>query len=133
LEQRRTVLLVDDDIDFIAINKSILQRAGYRVITASSGEEGLAMAVAERPDLVVLDVMMEEATEGFDLARRLRANPDLEGIRIALLTSINRQFRPLSFAPDPSWLPVDLFLEKPLAPEDLLRRVEDIIGLPGEG
>jgi CheY-like chemotaxis protein len=110
----------------------VLEDAGYAVVTASSGSEGFDAALGERPDLVVLDVMMQEPTEGFDLARRLRADPSFAGTRIMLLTSINRQFRPLSFAPDPDWLPVDRFLEKPLAPEELLRQVKSVLGTAEE-
>jgi CheY-like chemotaxis protein len=132
LKPRPKILLVDDDSDFVLINRTVLEGAGYAVATASSGLEGFDAALAERPDLVVLDVMMEEPLEGFDLARRLRADPSFAGTRIVLLTSINRQFRPLSFAPDPDWLPVDRFLEKPLAPEELLRQVKSVLGTAEE-
>jgi CheY-like chemotaxis protein len=133
LKPRARILLVDDDSDFVLINRTVLEGAGYAVMTASSGPEGFDAAMAERPDLAILDVMMEEPTEGFDLARRLRADPSFADTRIILLTSINRHFRPLSFAPDPDWLPVDRFLEKPLAPEELLRQVKGILGAAEDG
>ena len=70
--ERQTILLVDDDADFVAINRLVLERAGYRVSVAFGGKEGLDAARAEHPDLVVLDVMMQEAMEGFEVARQLQ-------------------------------------------------------------
>lgn len=121
------ILLVDDDIDFLAINRALLERSGYEVITATTGSDGFEQARIARPDLVVLDVMMEDATEGFDTAKRLRGDIELKHIPIILLTSVNRQFRPLSFAPDPEWLPVDRLLDKPVDAARLLGEIASLL------
>ena len=94
---------------------------------AFNGQEGLETARQRLPDLIVLDVMMEEVTEGFDLSREFRADPSLGHVPIIMLTSVNRQFRPLTFGPDPTWLPVDRFLDKPLPPQRLLAEIESIL------
>ncbi|RLE15356.1 response regulator, partial [Candidatus Aerophobetes bacterium] len=60
-------MLIDDDADFIYLNKVFLESKGYRIITAYNGEEGLKKAIENKPDLIVLDVMMTRITEGFDV------------------------------------------------------------------
>lgn len=121
------ILLIDDDVDFVMMNRAVLEHSGYEVSVAFNGQEGLEVARQRLPDLIVLDVMMEEVTEGFDLSREFRADPSLGHVPIIMLTSVNRQFRPLTFGPDPTWLPVDRFLDKPLLPQRLLAEVESIL------
>jgi len=123
LERRGKVLLIDDDVDFVRINKAFLERE-YDVAAAYDGKEGLAKAKEVRPDVIVLDVMMEELNAGFDVVHELRADPALRNIPIIMVTSVNRMLRPLRFDADDDWLPVDCFLDKPVSPDLLLREVE---------
>lgn len=120
------VLLVDDDVDLVAVNTAILESRGYVVVSAHSGPAGLVKARAESPDLIVLDVMMGTNSEGFDLARALRKDDATRSIPLIMVTSVNSTV-PFRFEPDPTYLPVDRFLEKPVAPEALLREVEGIL------
>ena len=69
----KRVLLVDDDVDFLEINRLTLEKAGFEVVTADNGDEGFRVATSTPVDVAVLDVMMDTPTEGFELARRLRA------------------------------------------------------------
>ena len=99
------------------------------VITASNKEEGLEKIRAEKPDLAMLDVMMETWQDGFELARILKKDPDLKHIPILMLTGVRDQtgidFK--STAGDPTWLPVDGYLEKPVEPNALLAEVERLL------
>ncbi len=121
------ILLIDDDVDFVTMNRAILEHGGYEVCVAFNGREGLETARRQLPDLIVLDVMMEEVTEGFDLSREFRRDPSLSHVPILMATSVNRQLRPLTFGPDPAWLPVDRFLDKPVPPQILLAEIERLL------
>ncbi|MBP7127162.1 response regulator [Myxococcota bacterium] len=126
MSEGRKVLLVDDDVDLVAVNRAVLESHGYTVCVAHSGPAGLQKAKAERPDLVVLDVMMGTNSEGFDLARALRADEATRGIPLIMVTSVHTTV-PFRFEPDPQFLPVDRFVEKPLPPESLLKEVERLL------
>ena len=115
----KKVLLVDDEKEFVEVTKVLLETNGFEVVTAYDGASGCKHAAAEMPDLVVLDVMMETKTAGFDTARWLRTNEATKEIPIIMLTAVNQEV-PWRFEPDDIWLPVDVFLDKPVSPERLL-------------
>lgn len=121
------VLLVDDDPDFIEANSIILDASGYEVLTASSGAEGLKKVEEEKPDVVVLDVMMENTDEGFAVARRIRRTLHSD-VPIIMLTSV-AQATGYSFKPQehPDFFPVDQFLEKPVSPSTLVQKIKDVL------
>lgn len=83
------ILLVDDDMDIINPIRIMLENQGYKVIFANDKEEGFSKAVAEKPDLAILDVMMNTQYEGFELARELKRNPETKDILVAMHTSID--------------------------------------------
>lgn len=126
------ILVIDDDPDIVLSARTILEKAGHQVIEAPNGREGLEKIRSDTPDLVILDVMMDTSTEGFQLALRLR-NPDptsdlaeFAHIPILMLTAIHST-TPLRFEPDVDYLPVELFVDKPIDPEDLLKKVEWVL------
>ena len=125
---RPAVLVVDDDAVFVASIAEVL-RTRYTVRTAANGTEALASIGDEAPDLVILDVMMDHMSEGFDVARVLRHDDVTALIPIIILTGVDRVYN-LRMEVDESWVPADRYLEKPVSPEDLLREVADLIG-PG--
>jgi len=118
------ILLIDDDPDFIEINTALLKKNGFEVISAYDGKQGFEKAKLERPDLIVLDVMMTDRTEGFYTARQLRSEEGTKSIPLILLTAIHQEEKAFHFAPDETWLPVDVFLDKPVKPERLLEEVQ---------
>ncbi len=121
------VLLVDDDPDFIEANSIILEASGFEVLTASSGAEGLKKVEEEKPDLVVLDVMMENTDEGFSVARKIRKKLHSE-VPIIMLTSVS-QATGYTFKPEehPDFFPVDQFLEKPVPPTTLVKKIREAL------
>jgi CheY-like chemotaxis protein len=126
------ILVVDDDPDIITAVRMTLENAGHQVIVAYSGEEGFEKLKAEDPDMLILDVMMETHTEGFQMALMLH-NPDptsefarFRDLPILMLTAIHST-TPLRFEPDIDNLPVELFVDKPIDPDDLLSKVDWIL------
>jgi CheY-like chemotaxis protein len=128
----KKILMVDDDPDIITAIRIPLEASGYEFHKALSGREGLEKIKEVDPDLIILDVMMETATEGFQLSLKLRdPSPDSEysayrDTPILMLTAIHTT-TPLRFAPDKEYLPVDAFLDKSADPDDLLSRVDELI------
>jgi CheY-like chemotaxis protein len=129
----RKILLIDDDPDLRLTLRLPLEAAGYRIHEANSIPAAKVAIKEFHPDLVVLDVMMETATSGFQFALDLHSrdpNSEFKEYRqlpIIMLTAIHST-TPLRFAPDEDYLPVQTFLEKPVEPEDLLAAVRRCIG-----
>ena len=131
----RTVLLVDDDVDLLDINRITLEAAGFNVLTAENGDEAMRLAATNRVDVAVLDVMMTTPTEGFLLARAMRQDDRTKQIPLLMLTSVNAEhelqgssFRFTDRDRDPQWLPVDRVVDKPVKPEDLVSIVRTLAG-----
>jgi CheY-like chemotaxis protein len=121
------VLLVDDDVDLIAMNKAVLEKEGFEVAVAYDGAECKAKAAAEKPDIIVLDVMMTTDTEGIQVARELRTRDETRAIPIVMLTSIQKRF-PLPFQPGTAALPVQRLLDKPASPRALVETIREVLG-----
>ena len=88
MSEAKKILLIDDDVDFVAANTLLLEAKGYTVVSAHDGDSGVAKAKEEIPDLILLDVMMTHDTEGFDVSRRLKDIPELEKTVVIMLTGI---------------------------------------------
>ena len=124
----KKVLMIDDDPEFVDAITNILDAKGYDVVSANDGKEGVAKAKKERPDIILLDVMMTTKSEGFDVARELSKDTNLKDTPIVMLTGIRREMNlPFGFEPDEEWLPVKAVLEKPVKPEVLLKTIEENI------
>ena len=115
----RTVLLVDDDADFVEMSRALLAENGYAVRVAFSGRQCLEEVHRKRPDLIILDMVMESPNEGFDISRELRNSEITRSIPLVMITSVNDSI-PFRLEPDRTWLPVDALLEKPVDPQLLL-------------
>jgi CheY-like chemotaxis protein len=124
--ERKSVLVTDDDEVFVEALTAVLE-SRYTVRTASNGKEALERVEDERPDLIILDVMMDYMSEGFDVARKLRTNPETESIPIIMLTGVDQMYN-YRMEADESWVPCDRYFEKPIAPDRLLAEVEALIG-----
>ncbi len=127
----KKILLVDDDKDLVASLERVLRGSGYDVATAFSGAEGLRALLAVRPDLVVLDVMMETDTAGFEAADAIRSRRETSRYRefrdvpIVVLTAID-QVTNSRFSMDQgdSFLPgTNVFLTKPVDLDELLAKI----------
>ena len=124
--EKKKILLVDDDVDFVEINRTILEKNGYEVHAAYNAEEGVKKTHEIKPDLIILDVMMGKLTDGFFASYDLKHTPDTKDIPILMVTSVNDTV-PYKFEPDDQYLPVDDFVEKPINSETLLEKVQKLL------
>jgi len=131
----KTVLLVDDDLDLLDIYRITLEGEGFEVLTAENADEAMRIATSTPIDAAVLDVMMRTPTEGFLLARSLRQDARTKGIPLLMLTSVNAENEAKGYFQrftdrdrDDQWLPVDRFVDKPIAPDDLVTTVRTLCG-----
>jgi CheY-like chemotaxis protein len=128
----KTILVVDDDPDIVETTKTILETAGYKVATAANGTEALAQVKSAKPDLVILDIMMDKETEGFHVSYEMKSNDETKEIPVIVLTAVGKKSG-FKFAPetDEDYLPVDAYMEKPLEPKKLLKAVADLLAKKG--
>lgn len=127
LANRKRVLLIDEDSDFIEATGIILDESGFEVLTASSSPEGFRKVQEENPDVVVLDVMMESSDEGFATARKIRNNHH-SNVPIIMLSSVTQATGYL-FKPEehPDYFPVNHFIKKPVSPSLLVQRIRTLL------
>jgi CheY-like chemotaxis protein len=127
-ERSSRILIVDDDPDFVATARTVLDDAGYQVAECSRAREAIACVREFRPDLVILDVMMETGTAGFHVSYEIRRDPDFTRVPILMVTAIH-QTTPLRFSPetDGEYLPVQRLLDKPVAPDAMLAAVKELL------
>jgi two-component system alkaline phosphatase synthesis response regulator PhoP len=124
MRQRPKILLVDDDEDLILVMKGALESKAYDVVVAYNGREGLEKAKTEKPDLVVLDILMPVA-DGFIFAEQYRADPALAKTPVIALTSFADPLgQPFPFE-------VSAFIRKPIKPKDLVDKVEQFVKRAG--
>ena len=135
MQKSSKILVVDDDESMVEAVKAILEAEDYEVVTAYSKEEGLLRVEDSKPDLIILDVMMDHITDGFQVSRKLKSDPQTAHIPILMLTSIHQELDSrlspgvIRYSPDTDgeYLPVDDFVDKPIQPSDLLERVGKLL------
>ena len=123
------ILIVDDDPDIVETTKVVLESEDYSIDSAANGSEAMKKIEINKPDLIILDVMMDTLREGFLLSRELKKNPDYKDIPILMITSVKEKtgidFKPAAGVE--TWLPVQDFLEKPVKPAVLLEKVDALL------
>jgi len=124
MSEPKTVLMIDDDSDFVTAVQALLESAGYKVRSAANGRDGLQLAKTLQPDLVLLDVMMSERTEGFFVLQEMRRVPALSNTPVIVMSSIYSDEPVFRVDPEAGWLPASLFLAKPVEPAKLLAEVK---------
>ncbi len=122
-----TILVVDDDPDFVTITSKVLITAGHEVVTAANGTAALAAMREQPPDLVLLDIMMSTVLDGLDVSEEMRSDPDLKDVPIIMISSIADTEHAAVF-PSDGYLHVDAWISKPIQPEDLLNKVNRYLG-----
>ena len=125
----KKILIVDDDRDVFESMKIVLEAEGYAVDWATNGTEAIEKAKAGKPDLMILDVMMNTDDEGFQVSYRMRQDPELMHVPIVMVTSVGTKTG-FSFDrnKDQDFLPVNEFLEKPVDPKVLVDKVRENLG-----
>jgi len=116
------ILVVDDDPDFVEITRMILTKEGYSVMAAADGDQALQIMKVERPDLVLLDVMMATPLDGVYVSRKMAADPVLKAIPVVMVSSIDSS-KHAALLPDDMHIPIDAWISKPVDPDHLLRTI----------
>ena len=120
------ILIVDDDPDFVEATRIVLEGAGYDTVSATSGDESLRVVRAEKPDLIVLDVIMSSILDGLNVSQQLQDDPEHKDIPIIMVTSIaNTDYAALF--PTDEYVHINSFLTKPVLPDRLLQEVSKLL------
>ena len=122
------ILIVDDDADIVEAIQLVLEKEGYETALAYNRPEGMQQVEAGTPDLIILDVMMDEPDDGIAMAQDLRRQQFDKPI--LMLTSVAK-VTGMKFGRDDEMVPVDEFVEKPIDPATLVTKVKEL--LKGEG
>ncbi len=127
MKSNTKILLVDDDKDFVEATKMVLESKPYEVVVAYNGDEGLAKARKEKPDLIILDIIMP-VKDGFSAAEQLKKDPALKKIPVIMLTSFSQKGGETTLSVSQGLaLDADDYVDKPVAPQELLGRVERLL------
>jgi len=130
MKEPKKALIIDDDPDFVIAIGALLESAGYVVQSAVNGREGLQLAKTIQPDLILLDVMMTDRTEGFFVLQELRRTPTLKRTPVIVISSIYTEEPVFRVSPEAGWLPANLFLPKPVDPARLLEEARRLTDQP---
>jgi len=129
----RRILMIDDDVNLVKVIRIALEAKGYAFFAAQSAAEGLEAIKEVKPDLIILDVIMEDFVAGFRVVRELRtAVPDspykqFERVPILMLTSVTSKTTvDFNGRVATALLPVDAFIEKPVKPSELFAKIEEL-------
>src|SRR3974390_3452365 len=126
----KKILIVDDDADLIESVSCFLEANHFTVIKARDGHEGLKLAKMEHPDLILMDIMMDERTEGLFTVQELRRVADLKDTPIFVLSALYAKVPDFEIRPDRGWLAHDEFLSKPVKMAERLEKIRQRIGGP---
>ena len=125
MTKKAKILIVDDDIDFVEVTKTILESKPYEVIVAHEGDEGLRKAREENPDLILLDIIMP-VKDGFTAVEQLKEDPQLSKIPVLMLTSFSQRVGETSIPVSRGFtLEAEDYIEKPITPAALLAKVAE--------
>lgn len=120
------ILVVDDDPDFVEIMRTILESNSYDVVTAANGNQAMAQVKAQKPDLMILDIMMSTVLDGLDVSEQLARDPDARFMPVIMVSSIAEtpyaHVFPMEQQPH-----MDAWLSKPVDPKTLLKKVAELL------
>jgi DNA-binding response OmpR family regulator len=124
------ILVIDDDKDYQMAIRVVLEKNNFEVASAYNPDEGIQKVQSEKPDLIILDVIMSKGYEGFDVARKIREELKMRELPIILLSAVHEVKKvPYRFAPHDQWLPVDYFYDKPIEPEVLVNKIKELLNI----
>lgn len=122
---RKRILIIDDDPSFLQVTEAILKQADYQVDTALGSQEGLGKMLSEKPDLLILDIMMVTMDEGLNFALELKKHRELRQVPILIASArpdTEKGYK-RQLDDDMDWIAAEIFMEKPIDPQDLLHNV----------
>ncbi len=120
------ILIVDDDPDFVEATRIVLEGEGYETIRAADGDEAMHAIRAEKPDLIVLDVIMSSILDGLNVTQQLQEDPAHKDIPILMVTSIaNTDYAALF--PTDEYVHINAFMTTPISPDALTSQVKRLL------
>jgi len=128
MAEKKKILLIDDDKDFLMATRLILEKNGYEVLLAENGRSGVDMIRSNPPDLAIVDMMMETWGEGFDVISEVRSMEKGEDLPLIILSGVDLQGPYQSFEPSDEFPKVDLILHKPVKAGDLIQHITSLLG-----
>lgn len=127
MNDKKKILLVDDDLDLLEQNKILIESKGYEVITANSGKEGFEVFKKSKPDVCVIDLIMEEHDSGFILCYKIKKDDHGKNIPVFILTSATYDtgFKfGASTSEEKEWIKADAIINKPVIIEEFVQKLE---------
>ena len=124
----KRILIVDDDKDFVEALACFLEANRFTVFKARDGQEGVKLAKMERPDLILMDVIMNERTEGFFTIQEIRRVAELKSVPIFVVSSFCTHLPDFEIPQSGGWLAHDMFFSKPVDPVQLLEKIRQCLG-----
>jgi CheY-like chemotaxis protein len=120
------IVIVDDDPDFVEATRIVLEQHGYETASAANGDTGLQVIRHEKPDLVILDVIMSTVLDGLNVSQQLQDDPEHKDIPIIMVTSIaNTDYAALF--PTDEYVHISAFMTKPIRPDQLLGQIRKLL------
>ncbi len=129
---RKKILVADDDVQHVEMVKMLLESVGFDVVYAYRPETAIETAKAEKPDLILLDVMFAgpPGPDGIETSRKIQSIPEIREIPVVILSGVRKMLDlPVRLEPDDDWMPVRSFLEKPVKPDKLIAEIKGILGI----
>jgi CheY-like chemotaxis protein len=128
MEKSLKIVIVDDNTDFLFTMETFLQRNGFEVLTADDGKRGLELIRQERPDLILLDIMMETLFSGFEVCKQVRSDDDIKDTPIIGISAMGEELD-INYRqwPDYDYFSPDAFLDKPVDKQRLLQMIPEVI------
>ena len=124
MNRRPKILVIDDDPDFVEATKLVLESKPYEVLTAVDGDDGLRKVKEEKPDVILLDIIMP-TKDGFAVCDQLKKDPELSKIPVIMLTSLMQRMAETSLSQSQAMaIEAEDYIDKPVGHEELLVRVE---------
>jgi two-component system alkaline phosphatase synthesis response regulator PhoP len=129
MSEKKKILIIDDDKDYGEALKIVLENNGFKVHHVLNVQDGRKTIEADRPELIILDVMMDKHTDGFDLCYNLKHDKACKDIPILMVTAVTNKTG-FKFSPetDGEYLQADDYVAKPIPASELLLRVKKLIG-----
>jgi len=126
-EGKKKILIIDDDRDYKNIWKIVLEKNSFEVVTADNGEEGLALFEKEKPDLIILDVMMETPDKGFRVGEEIKKKVGILGTPIIIASATTDGTGSRDIDREMDWIPAEIYMEKPFTEEALLKNIDSLL------
>ena len=124
----KRILIIDDDVDFVDLNKAVLENNGFEVETAFSAREGMDKVQFEAPNLILLDLMLEKHDTGFSFAKAIKADPRYKEIPILMISAVAGETGyDFSQEQDGYWMKTDDFVPKPVEPDVLVAKINSLL------